>query len=97
MNSDNILKQELIRKKRDKMIKVAAEKAAKKKSAVLAMVRKHKSSIKQSTKKGIAKKISGFKAFKRKMIKPLSMKKKSPIKKPFKFKIKSFNMVTKRK
>ena len=97
MNSDNILKQELIRKKRDKMIKVAAEKAAKKKSAILAMVRKHKSSVKKTVVKGITKKISGFKAFKRKMIKPLSMKKKSPIKKPFKFKIKSFKMVTKRK
>ena len=97
MIPDNILKQELIRKQRDKMNKLAAEKAAKKKSAVLAMVRKHKSGVKKTVVKGIAKKISGFKAFKRKMIKPLSMKKKSPIKKPFKFKIKSFNMVTKRK
>ena len=97
MIPDNILKQELIRKQRDKMNKLAAEKAAKKKSAVLAMVRKHKSGVKKTVVKGIAKKISGFKAFKRKMIKPLSMKKKSPIKKPFKFKIKSFKMVTKRK
>ena len=97
MIPDNILKQELIRKQRDKMIKVAAEKAAKKKSAILAMVRKHKSNVKKTVVKGITKKISGFKSFKRKMIKPLSMKKKSPIKKPFKFKIKSFKKVTKRK
>ena len=97
MIPDNILKQEQIRKERDRMNKLAAEKAAKKKSAVLAMVRKHKSSVKKTVVKGITKKISGFKSFKRKMIKPLSMKKKSQIKKPFKIKIKSFNKVTKRK
>ena len=97
MIPDNILKQEQIRKERDRMNKLAAEKAAKKKSAVLAMVRKHKSSVKKTVVKGITKKISGFKSFKRKMIKPLLMKKKSPIKKPLKFNIKSFKKVTKRK